>query len=433
MIININMKKTIITILICCMVMLLCACGKIEFIQEESHIEETEQPVGDLQNISEDGVKEEYESSDMTDLPNEVKEPDTQKNSDDDWQADELDVEEWKSAYLSYLDSLEYADSCTYSLIYVDEDDIPELMIDSGFEAGGCLVITFHDGIIDEWQSSRLNVSYIEKGNLICNSDGNMGHYYDNVYTIQDGKWRFVDGGQHGDGPDGVQFDENGNYIYIEVYYWNNEDANTEWEWWSGEEISEEEYNARLNNVYPMQQATYPERYYILKEICSVLSTADVSSAEHHYELVVEDLTWTEAEALCREKGGYLAAITSWEELERIQEQMVSENKTDITFFVGARNPREENGRWGYCWIDPESGSYYEMLDLYNALFGFWLDGEPSYTGLTEDGVEVREDYVVLFYRKSDERCYINDVPDDILSAAPSYSGKVGYICEYNG
>ena len=51
---------------------------------------------------------------------------------------------------------------------------------------------------------------------------------------------------------------------------------------------------------------------------------------------------------------------------------------------------------------------------------------------MTEDGVEVAEDYVVLIYRKSDGRCYLNDVPDDILSAAPSYSGKIGYICEYD-
>ena len=71
------------------------------------------------------------------------------------------------------------------------------------------------------------------------------------------------------------------------------------------------------------------------------------------------------------------------------------------------------------------------MLNLYNALFRFWLEGEPSYTGLTESGVEVREEYVVLFDREKDGRCYLNDVPNDILEAAPSYAGRVGYICEY--
>ena len=342
------------------------------------------------------------------------------------------EYEDWKAAYLSYLDAYEYADRCTYSLIYVDEDEIPELMIDTGYEAGGCFILTYHDGVLDGWQSDRLNVTYIEKGNLICNSDGNMGYYYDRVYTIQDGKWRYVEGGKYGDGPDGVQFDENGDYIGVYVYIWNGEAENAGY--WDGDEISEEEYKARLNSVYPTEQKMHPERYYILKEICSVLRTGDVSSAGHRYELVVEDLTWTEADTLCREKGGYLAAITSWEELERIQEQMIAENKTGITFFVGAKNPMERNmgGTWGYHWFEPESGAKYDMLDLYDALFGFWLDDEPSYTGLTEDGEEVVEDCVVLLYLKEDERCYINDVPDDILSAAPSYSGKIGYICEYD-
>ena len=109
---------------------------------------------------------------------------------------------------------------------------------------------------------------------------------------------------------------------------------------------------------------------------------------------------------------------------------MISEDKENVTFFVGANNERTDN-TFGFHWIEPESGETYDMLNLYNALFEFWLEGEPSYTGLTEDGVEVDEDYVVLFYRKADDRCYLNDVPDDILSAAPSYAGKVGYICEY--
>ena len=42
----------------------------------------------------------------------------------------------WKQAYLDWLDESEYADICTYSLIYVDEDEIPELVSNTGVEAG---------------------------------------------------------------------------------------------------------------------------------------------------------------------------------------------------------------------------------------------------------------------------------------------------------
>ncbi|MDE5587515.1 MAG: C-type lectin domain-containing protein [Acetatifactor sp.] len=342
---------------------------------------------------------------------------------------DDSCLEEWKQRYLNYLEENNYADTCTYSLIYVDDDNIPEMVVDTGGEAGGCQLLTFRDHVLDVWQSARLNITYIERGNLICNSDGNMGYYYDNVYTIQDGKWVYVDGGIWGDGPDGVQIGENGNYL--EFFYWTGEEPWDREEYWFGEEITEEEYEARLNAIYPMEQSMYPQKYYILDEIKSVLRTGDVASAEHRYELIVEDVTWKEAEMLCQEKGGYLATITSHEEFERLQERMISEDKEDITFFVGATNERVEGTPFGYRWLEPGIKHGYYMLDLYNALFRFWLVGEPSYTGLTESGAEVSEDYVVLFYRGKDDRCYLGDVPNDILEAAPSYAGKVGYICEY--
>ena len=117
--------------------------------------------------------------------------------------------------------------------------------------------------------------------------------------------------------------------------------------------------------------------------------------------------------------------------MERVQERIISEDKEDITFFVGATNERVEGTPFGYRWLEPGIKYGYDMLDSYNALFRFWLEGEPSYTGLTESGVEVHEDYVVLFYQGKDNRCYLNDVPNDILEATPSYAGRVGYICEY--
>lgn len=400
------MKKIKAMLLICLSITMICACGKNEFVTEKDYAEKAAELDEGAKDSEGNSSKEDVDS-----LEDGVKKK-------EDSREDNSKKENYKEAYLSYLDEFEDADKCTYSLIYVDDDNIPELVIDNGYEAAGCIVLTFHDGVLDEWQSNRLNFTYIERGNLICNSDGHMGYYYDWVYTIQDGKWCYVDGGVYGDPSDGPQFDENEDYIY--VYQWGED------------EVSEAEYETRLNEVYPLEQQKYPEKYYILKEMRSVLETGDVTSAGHRYEMIVEDLTWTEAESLCREKGGYLATITTWEELERIQEQIISEEKTNVTFYVGANSVGQDGKFVGYRWIEPESEDVCGLLSYYNALWGFWLEGEPSYTGLTEDGVEVDEDYVVLFYRKADGRCYLNDVPDDILSAAPSYAGKVGYICEYD-
>lgn len=218
-------------------------------------------------------------------------------------QEDDSCLEEWQQAYLAYMDadeeyySVEYAAEYAYSLIYVDDDDIPELMINTRSGAGGYLILTFHDSVLDVWRITP-DVTYIERGNLICNSGGKMGYYYDNVYTIQDGKWVYVDGGIHGDGPNGIQLDENGDYI--EFFYWDEE------EHWNGEEITKEEYEAHLNAIYPTEQSVRPQEYYNLDEIRSVLWTGDVTSARHRYELIVENVTWEEAGRLCRERGGYL-------------------------------------------------------------------------------------------------------------------------------
>lgn len=325
------------------------------------------------------------------------------------------DKEPWEQAYLDYLDGFEASGSCTYSLIYVDEDEIPELVIDSGFEAGGCQILTWHDGGLDVLQTSRLYFTYIEKGNLLCNSEGNMGYYYDNVYAIKDGSWDFIGGGTYQDPPDGPKLDENDDYIF--EYHWLEQP------------VEKAEYEQRFHAVYPEEEGKTPEVYYIEVEMRSLLERKETASAAHRYELIVENLTWTEAYAACEEKGGYLATLTSWEEFRRVQEQIVSEEKTAVTFFVGANRA----DRFGFGWLEPGTPEGYGMLDLYKALFaGFWLEGEPSYEGLTEDGREVKEEYVAILYRTADGRCYLNDVPEDILSAAPSYAGRIGYICEYD-
>ncbi len=49
---------------------------------------------------------------------------------------DSLMVEEWSIDSLDLQNEMEYADSFTYTLIYVDEDYIPELVVDRGSCAG---------------------------------------------------------------------------------------------------------------------------------------------------------------------------------------------------------------------------------------------------------------------------------------------------------
>lgn len=148
----------------------------------------------------------------------------------------------------------------------------------------------------------------------------------------------------------------------------------------------------------------------------------------HNYELVVKDISWSDAYREALDKGGYLVRINSEEELNAITAQIESEGKQNIIFFIGASR---ENGFYDYHWIY-ENGEYgEESLNNDGKYEGIWLDGEPSYQGEDTEGNLVDENCLDMFYSKSNERYVWNDVPDMILDVVPFYEGKVGYIREY--
>ncbi len=328
------------------------------------------------------------------------------------------DFSDWREAYSSYLNDLpedDMSSDYTYSLIYVDEDDIPELVCNSGVEAAGCQILTFKDGKVDVLQTSRLYFTYAEKNNIICNSEGHMGYYYDLFFGINDGKWVSLGSGGYGvdDNSSEESFDEEGNPIY--AY----------WEWNSKELSSADEYDAKLKEMTNGVTLSEPSAYYDLEDIKSLLETGSVESGSHSYEIVKEDTTWSDAQASCLKKKGYLATITSKDELEKIEKLIESDGKRCSVYLVGGKYVDYE-----YCWL--ENGNESEKRRMpFNVYYpDIWLDGEPSYSGKTEDGEEIKEDVLAIMYISSKGRYCLVDVPDDILSAAPSYKGNMGYICE---
>lgn len=315
----------------------------------------------------------------------------------------EFEMRDWQEAYAAYIEEEDKKWNNTYSLIYVNEDDIPELVIDTGIEAGGCEILTFLNGEIDVLQTDRLTFYYIEGQNLLNNAGGNTGFYYDYIYSIENGKWVSKGIGEYYEyWPEDVT--DYSDIIFI--YEWN------------GKRVDEEKYNESVKAVFDMEQAIVPQQYDILGEMVSRLRTGGVLSAKHHYELFMGDVTWDEARAFCEERGGYLATLTTAEEYERIQNCIEENDLTDMMFWVGSTNYH------GYYWLEPgEELSRYYMLSHYNALWRF-ADGEPDYEG-----------GVYLFYDVGRQQYLLADAPDDIISSDSEdfpYAGKIGFICEYN-
>ena len=131
---------------------------------------------------------------------------------------------------------------------------------------------------------------------------------------------------------------------------------------------------------------------------------------ESTYQLFIEDVSWTEARDRCVEKGGHLVVISDDEELQKV---------IDLAKSYGV------NMLWVGChrvdgtlvWETDDQVSVYP-----------WGTGEPSYMD-SYDGVY--EDYVMLW---NNNGWVYNDSRNDPVADYPgAYSGKIAYVCEFEG
>lgn len=151
----------------------------------------------------------------------------------------------WREAYRAYVRA--DTNGRRYALIYVNDDDVPELAVSTDGEAGGCQILTYANGRVDLLQTSRLHFTYLKRGNLLCNSDGHMGYYYDLISRIENGRWVEVASGYYsGDG----EWDEaKGRYV-CDSYEWN------------GVAVTEKTYMQSLRQIYDETRAVDPFESY---------------------------------------------------------------------------------------------------------------------------------------------------------------------------
>ena len=148
----------------------------------------------------------------------------------------------WKDTYIEILSTADPNKWDGFTLIYLDDDDVPELIKAGKYEAIGNVLVAYTKDGVKENQLNRLFFSYIERGNQLCNSEGLMDYYYDLVLTLQDGQLVLTDQGYYGaEDNSNVQYDGNGEPIY--QYEWN------------GKQVTKDEYAKALNAVYDQSKA----------------------------------------------------------------------------------------------------------------------------------------------------------------------------------
>ena len=159
-----------------------------------------------------------------------------QKNS-----GQEASSDEWKEAYINWVNQ---RPDWTYVLFDVNGDDIPEIAAHSGNMADGGAVGTYANGKVQEIPIARCGLISVQGQNVVDNSDGHVGRYYDYVYKIDDGRWVQIGDGEYGDdGDTTMETDKYGNSTIKFVYTWN------------GEKVSEDEYSANLKKLIDVDLA----------------------------------------------------------------------------------------------------------------------------------------------------------------------------------
>lgn len=164
----------------------------------------------------------------------------------------------WQEAYINFIHKIHDTDSSSdnhfqYSLIYVDDDDIPELYIYTGCMATGEIIVSFYNGNIGVMNRERIGIAYIEHDGLLYNMNGAMGFYPCNIYLLEKGKFSEIGTGHYHQYMDGQ-----GN-IYEDYF-------------WEGRAVTEAEYNASINELIDTSKCIEPSFLYSEAEILELLT-----------------------------------------------------------------------------------------------------------------------------------------------------------------
>lgn len=215
----------------------LCACSTQKNTESSSKIETTTtaQPATEQITTAEITVKEQ-----TTETSN-IKEQETAAPVTENIQNDS-----WKQIYLDYINNLSNSDYYEYALVYVDEDDIPELyMHGKQRPMSSELCWAYNDEVYSQWLMID-GFEYIEKENLFFSTGVQSGVQGDFVYKIN--------------GIEATQIHQGTASRLIqgqERFIWN------------GEDVSEDEYNSLRAEVFESSKVKTITSFMTLDELIS--------------------------------------------------------------------------------------------------------------------------------------------------------------------
>ena len=186
---------------------------------------------------------------------------------------------DWKERYVSWMKSLMDESGSVggrFSLLFIDEDDIPEIIWKTDIEAQGSLLVTFDGETLDELAVSRTGMTYLDSRNLVKDYSGEDQVMYDRIYSIRDGKWILQaegsveektaeDGASAGTGQT-----KPGSAVHKTVIIYT----------WQGQEVDGDTYDAKLSALFEPSETAVPTVFYDYSTMIGLLEDEEDPDAD---------------------------------------------------------------------------------------------------------------------------------------------------------
>ncbi len=186
---------------------------------------------------------------------------------------------DWKERYVSWMKSLMDESGSVggrFSLLFIDEDDIPEIIWKTDIEAQGSLLVTYDGETLDELAVSRTGMTYLDSRNLVKDYSGEDQIMYDRIYSIRDGKWILQaegsveektaeDGASAGTGQT-----KPGSAVHKTVIIYT----------WQGQEVDGDTYDAKLSALFEPSETAVPTVFYDYSTMIGLLEDEEDPDAD---------------------------------------------------------------------------------------------------------------------------------------------------------
>ena len=305
--------------------------------------------------------------------------------------------DDWLEMYCSMAYSNGIVHDTVYYVAYIDDDDIPEF------------ISYWNNYNITTWNAEEKyqiigeGMAYSARSGKILSLEKKFDEYYVVGYSYEQGN------------------------LHQEIIVKENAEGEYKILNRPVDKVSYDAINEFIN-LDDITVLSY-DNCYSQEEIISVLKTGHDTSFLHRYEVIYEDVSWQEAQDRCIEKGGYLAVITSNDELFRIKKLISDKNDLDV-FYIGCKGSGLDK-RWylkDNCTMEVGGGNIYVNEFDNNSMFsnlgidyknenmeyGFLVYGKPN--------IDTQKEKLIKMFLG----------PDSFIESNPDMSGKIGYICEYN-